>query len=358
MRKPLEARRVRSPAGIAENRYDEGRQAACRALLAGPVRAGAARRLVELVLLPREHPDELHEIFDEIDELAQAPRLDELTAVAARATAAHTCRGTRSLTASVAAISAGIDRRFAACESGEAGYPLSLEGLGGAGRYGLDNKLSRVYLTHTLERIVESALFVGTVVEPNCAPGAYAVTIEPRRSTTASVGSLLASHLARDQNATIDFALEELTSRYRREPAPADHLQTLLLALRAPIDVGQLVVGAHALVSAVCDDVEIHAELAAAAGILDGSGLTAEGSLALGEAVGALTGLAAGLVSWLPGAGRGAGGAGGGAVGGGVGADELARSALRMALVVAWCAHHGRVRPGAIAIDDRRGTGG
>jgi hypothetical protein len=144
--------------------YDDGRRSACRSLLAGPVRSGAARRLVELALAPRDPRDELWEIFDQIDEVTAAPTLPALTAVAARAAAAHTCRGTRSLAASVAAISAGIDRRVAACEAGEAGYPLILAGLGAAGRFGLENNLSRVYVTHALERIVESALLVGTVV--------------------------------------------------------------------------------------------------------------------------------------------------------------------------------------------------
>jgi hypothetical protein len=391
MRKPLEARRAGLRAADAQQvAYDEGRRAACSSLLVGPIRAGAARRLVELVLLPRDHRDELGEIFEAIDGLAQPPTLDELTAIAARATAAHTWRGTRSLGVSVTTISAAIDRRFAACEAGEAPYPLTLTGLGAAGRYGLANNLSTVYVTHMLERIVESAVFVATIVEPACAPGAYAVTPEPRRSTTAAVRGILVGHLARHQNATIDFALEELMSRYRQEPVAADHLQGVMLALRSPIDVQQLVVGAHALVSSVCDDVEIDAELVAAARILDGSGLTGEGSLALGEAVGTITGLVAGLVSALHG-----GGAGGGAIAEGRldrgdesvagapllgtgmpieqlqsrggrrsvagrralagarwGADDLARSLLRGALVIAWCAHHHRVRPGAITLDD------
>jgi hypothetical protein len=393
MRKPLEARRSGLRAADAQqDGYDEGRRAACGSLLGGPIRAGAARRLVELVLLPRDHRDELGEIFAAIDGLAQEPALGELTAIAARATAAHTWRGTRSLGASVATISAGIDRRFAACEAGEAPYPLTLTGLGAAGRYGLENNLSTVYVTHMLERIVESAVFVATVVEPACAPGAYAVTLEPRRSTTAAVRGILVGHLARDQNATIDFALEELISRYRQEPVAADHLQAVILALRSPVDVEQLVVGAHALVSAVCEDVEIDAELVAAARILDGSGLTGEGSLALGEAVGTITGLVAGLVAAL----HGGGPAGGGRTEGGPdqggddlasaahhpatglpiahwpsragqrriagrraltgqrwGSEELARSVLRVALVIAWCAHHDRVRPGAIALDER-----
>jgi hypothetical protein len=401
MRKPLEARRSDPRrANAQQDGYDEGRRAACSSLLAGPIRAGAARRLVELVLLPRDHRDELVEIFEEIDGLAQ-PTLNGLTAVAARATAAHTWRGTRSLGASVATITAGIDRRFAACEAGEAPYPLTLTGLGVAGRYGLENNLSTVYVTHMLERIVESAVFVATVVEPACAPGAYAVTLEPRRSTTAAVRGILVGHLARHQNATIDFALEELTSRYRQEPVAVDHLQAVMLALRSPIDVQQLVVGTHALVSAVCDDIEIDAELVAAARILDGSGLTGEGSLALGEAVGTITGLAAGLVSVLHGGGpRGGGRRDGGLAetgpdyGGGSfpglgaaqpvpslpierwrtgagqpsagrrapagqrwGAEDLARSALRVALVIAWCAHHRRVRPGAITLDDRPSAG-
>jgi hypothetical protein len=294
----------------------------------------------------------------------------------------------------VAAISAGLDRRFSACEAGEAGYPLSLAGLGAAGRYGLENHLSAVYLTHTLERIVESAILLGTVIEPACAPGAYSVSSEPRACTAAEVRSLLAGRLARHQNATIAFALEELTSRYRREPIAVDHLQYLLLAVRAPVDIQRLVVEAHALMSAACDDVDIDMEIWATAGILDGSGLSAEGSLALGEAVGALTSLAAGLVSSLhaatsgaeslpggnvfPGAGSGVlprGGAGlpveswpsrgaqrsvagrGSLAGRHCDAGDLARSVFRVALVIAWCAHHGRVRPGAITIDDAPGTG-
>jgi hypothetical protein len=334
--------------------------------------------------------------------------------VAARAAAAHTCRGTRSLAASVAAISAGIDRRVAACEAGEAGYPLILAGLGAAGRFGLENNLSRVYFTHTLERIVESALLVGTVVEPACAPGAYRVRIDPRASTTDALRSLLGDHLAGEQNATIDFAMEELTSRYWREPGAVDHLQSLLLAVRGPIDIQQLVVASHALLGSACDDVEIGAELIAAARILDGSGLSDGGSLALGGAVGAILGLAGGLASSLfaaretggggDGGGRGAAGGAGGAGGAGasggagvsgteteaeVGAEgglvsgdstlpvdpwpspvggrpstgrrqlggrrsdsgELARAVLRIALVVAWSAEHGRVRPGMIAIE-------
>jgi hypothetical protein len=400
MRKPLEARRSGLRAANAQQGgYDEGRRVACSSLLAGPIRAGAARRLVELVLLPRDHRDELGEIFEEIDGMGGQPTLDELTAVAARATAAHTWRGTRSLGASVATMSAGVDRRFAACEAGEAPYPLTLGGLGVAGRYGLENNLSTVYVTHMLERIVESAVFVATVVDPACAPGAYAVTLEPRRSTTAAVRGILVGHLARHQNATIDFALEELTSRYRQEPVAGDHLQAVMLALRSPVDVGQLVVGAHALVSAVCDDLEIDTELVAAARVLDGSGLTGEGSLALGEAVGTVTGLAAGLVSTLVGEGaRGGGPApaqpddGGGdafpdpgaaqpatsvpielwkaragqrsaagrraPAGQRWGAEDLARSVLRVSLVIAWCAHHRRVRAGQITLDDRpsRGT--
>jgi hypothetical protein len=347
MRKPLEARRAGPTASTATTAYDEGRRAACRSLLSGPVRAGAARRLVELVLVPRDHRDELHEIFGATDRLTLAPTLDELTAVAARATAAHTCRGERSLRASVAAISAGIDRRFSACESGEAGYPLRLAGLGAAGRYGLENNLSPVYLTHTLERIVEATVFVGTVIEPACAPGAYAVSREPRSSTTAAVRALLADCLASHQNAMIDFALEELGGHYGGELVALDHLQNLMLALRAPVDAGQLVVDAHALLSSACDELEIDEELVATAQILDGSGLTAEGSLALGEAIGAITSLAAGLVSSLHGAGEGSG----------VVPADLARSVLRVALVIAWCADHGRVRPGAITIDDRRRPG-
>jgi hypothetical protein len=393
IRKPLEARRSgRRGENAQDDAYDEGRRTACSALLGGPIRAGAARRLVELVLLPRDHRDELGEIFEAIDVLGRSPTLDELTAVAARATAAHTWRGTRSLESSVAGIAAGIDRRFAACEAGEAPYPLTLTGLGVAGRYGLEHNLSTVYVMHMLERIVESAVFVATVVEPACAPGAYVVTLEPRRSTTAAVRGILVGHLARHQNATIDFALEELASRFRHEPAAVDHLQAVMLALRSPIDVQQLVVGAHSLVSTVCDDIEIDAELVAAARILDGSGLTGEGSLALGEAVGTIIGLAAGLVSALDDGGP-AGGAlaaggqdhGGDEFAGGTadratglpvehwqaragqrsvagrrapagarwGAEDLARSVLRAALVIAWCAHHRRVRPGAITLDER-----
>jgi hypothetical protein len=361
MRKSLEARRAGLRARTVETGYDAGRRAACRSLLAGPVRAGAARRLVELVLAPREHRDEMGEIFDEIDRIARAPTLDGLIAIAARATAAHTWRGARSLGASVGVIGGEIDRRFTACESGESGYPLTLAGLGGAGRHGIDGNLSSVYLTHTLERIVESAIFVGTVIDPACAPGAYTVSCEPRRSTTAEVGALLAGHLAGHQNATIDFALEELTSRYRREPVAIDHLQYLRLALRPPVDVRELVVQAHAVVSSVCDDVQIDLELGAAARILDGSGLTGAGSLALGEAIGAITGLAAGLVSTVHGDGDDGGdvhrGRAIGRVRAGVDSGELARSVLRVALVVAWCADHGRVRPGAVTIDSRRPAG-
>jgi hypothetical protein len=335
MRRPLDARWAGLGAGAAEAGYDGGRRAACRALLAGPVRGGAARRLVELVLAPRPHRDELGEIFEEVDRVAERPTLAGLTAVAARATAAHTCRGARSLGASVAAISAVLDRRFSACESGEAGYPLALDGLGVAGRYGLERNLSPVYLTHTLERIVESALLVGTVIEPACAPGAYAVSFEPRTKTTAEVRALLAGHLARDQNATIDFALEELTAGQRRERTGVEHLQNLILGLRPPVDVGQLVVHAHALASSVSEAVDLDAELRAAARILDGSGLTGEGSLALGEAVGSLTSLAAGLVCELRGG--------------------LARSALHVALVIAWCAEHGRVRPGTVTLAEPAG---
>lgn len=390
MRNPLETRRI-GRAGSAEDGYDVGRRAACRSLLAGPVRAGAARRLVELVLLPREHRDELAEIFDEVENLARAPTLRGLTAVAGRATAAHTCRGTRSLEASIAAISAGIDRRFSACESGESSYPLRLAGLGVAGRYGLANNLSSVYLTHTLEQIVESALFVGTVIEPACAPGAYAVRCEPASSTTTAVRSLLTGCLVRDQNTTIDFALEELTSSERREPGMAGQLQSLLLGVRSPVDVGQLVVAAHGLVSSVCDDLEIEAELTAAAEILDGSGLSAEGSLALGEAIGAITQLAAGLVSALQAPDAGSGESGSSLAGEGIpgslsgsaglpverwpspagarawrgrgsadgysaGLADLARSVLRIALVVAFCADRQRCRAGAITIDERLET--
>jgi hypothetical protein len=367
MRRPLEARRAPLRGGGAQAGYDPSRRAACESLLAGPVRAGAARRLVELVLAPRDHRDELGEIFDEIDRIAPAPTLAELVAVAARATAAHTCRGARSLGVSVATISAEIERRFTACESGQAGYPLTLTGLGLAGRYGLEMNLSAVYLTHTLERIVESALLIGTVIEPACAPGAYAVTSEPRDRTTAEVRLLLAGHLARHQNATIDFALEELTSRQRRDPLAADHLQYLLLAASTPVDVEQLVVWAHALVLAVGDDVELEAELTEAARILDASGLSGEGWLALGGAVGAITSLVAALLAALHGARAGGAGLavepapaahpGRRPVSGrpALGAchsdpDELARSVLRVALVVAWCARYGRLRPGVIAL--------
>lgn len=343
LRKPLEARHSSSRVDAASG-YDGGRRAACSSLLSGPVRGGAARRLVELVLAPRDHRDELWEIFEATDNLtAVAPTLEELTAVAARATAAHTCRGERPLGASVAAIAAGIDRRFSACESGQAGYPLSLTGLGAAGRYGVENNLSPVYLTHALERIVEATVFVCTVIEPACAPGAYVVSREPRSSTRAAVRRLLTDCLVRDQNAAIDFALEELGDRLTPERVAFDHLQDLMLALRAPVDVGQLVVGAHALLSSESDELEIGDEVVAAAQILDGSGLTGEGSLALGEAVGAITSLTAGLVCALHGHGT-----GGGAV-----PEELARSVLRVAPVIAWCADHGRVRPGAITLDDR-----
>jgi hypothetical protein len=361
MRRSLEAKRAGLRARTAESCYDACRREACRSLLGGPVRAGAARRLVELVLVPREHRDELAEIFDEIDRVAGAPTLARLTAVAARATAAHTWRGARSLEASVAAISVELDRRFSACEAGEAAYPLTLSGLGAAGRHGLEHNLSSVYVAHVLERIVESALFVGTVIEPACAPGAYPVSCEPRRTTTREVRSLLAGHLARHQNATIDFALEELTSCERRDPVAVDHLQYVLLGVRGPIDVQQLVVQAHGLVLATCADLEIDWELEAAAGVLDGSGLTVAGSLALGEAIGAVMTLAAGLVSTLAGVDYAEDGGFGGdrSIGGGVLGEsgELARSILRVALVVSWCARYGRVRTGVITIDDRRSPG-
>ncbi len=365
MRNPLEARSTGVQLANAPESYDDFRRAACRALVEGPVRRGAARRLVELALAPRDHRDELGEIFEQIDQVAARPGLPELTAVAGRAMAAHTCRGTRSLGVSVAAVSAGIDRRFAACESGEAGYPLTLSGLGSAGRYGLEHNLSPAYLTHALERIVESAVFVGTVIDPACAPGAYTVRFGPRAATTEALGALLADHLACEQNATIDFAIEELTSGYWRKPAVTDHLETVLVAVGGPIDIRQLVVGAHALLGSACDDVEIDAELTGAARVLDGSGLSGEGSLALGRAVSAITGLAAGLVSSLfagggqrgGGGGGGIGGRGGGGGGGGGGAAAGARAVLRMALVVAWCADHGRIRPGTIMIEPGRGRG-
>jgi hypothetical protein len=372
MRKPLEKRSAGLRGGSAQEGYDPSRRAACESLLRGPVRAGAARRLVELVLVPRDHADELGEIFDEMDRIAPAPAMAELVAVAARATAAHTCRGARSLTGSVATIAAAIERRFSACESGQAGYPLTLSGLGLAGRYGLEKNLSSVYLTHTLERIVESALLIATVIEPACAPGAYAVTSEPRDSTTAEIRSVLAGHLARHQNATIDFALEELTSRDRREPVAADHLQYLLLAASTPVDVEQLVVWAHALVLCVCDDVELEAELSEAARILDASGLSGEGWLALGGAVGAITSLLAALLAALHGA-RAADGltvqerpalhgrrpvTGRRSLGGCPSdPDELARSVLRVALVAGWCARYGKIRPGVIALDRTRRIG-
>lgn len=374
MRNPLEARRGGQRTPNLQGGYDDGRRTACRSLVAGPVRGGAARRLVELVLAPREHRDELGEIFDQIDQVAGRPTVDELIGVAARATAAHTCRGVRSLGASVAAVSAAVDRRFAACESGQAGYPLSLAGLGAAGRYGLENNLSPVYLTHALERIVESAVFVATVIDPACAPGAYPVRFGPRASTTDALRGLLGDHLARDQSATIDFALEELTSRSNGEPVAIDNLESVLLAVRGPIDVEQLVVAAHALVLSVCDDFEIDAELTAAAGILDGSGLSGGGWLALGGAAGAITGLAAGLVSSLfaaqagrlsrsphPPADRGpSAGEAAPLVGrrpaGRQRSDvrEVARSVLRVSLVVAWCEAHGQIRPGTITIDRAR----
>ena len=377
MRNPLDARSSAVQLANAPQSYDDGRRAACRSLVEGPVRRGAARRLVELALAPRDHRGELGEIFEQIDQVAARPRLPELTAVAARAMAAHTCRGTRSLGVSVAAVSAGIDRRFAACESGQAAYPLTLAGLGSAGRYGLEHNLSPAYLTHALERIVESAVFVGTVIDPACAPGAYKVRFRPRAATTETLGALLADHLACEQNTTIDFAFEELTSGYWRKPAVTDHLESVLVAVGGPIDIQRLVVGAHALVGSACDDVEIDAELTGAAGVLDGSGLSGEGSLALGRAVSAITGLAAGLVSSLFAAGRGGarggggagvgggaggpgpaggpGGAGGG--GGGGGAASGARAVLRMALVVAWCAEHGSIRPGTITIEPCRERG-
>ncbi|MGI8803774.1 MAG: hypothetical protein ACR2KV_16685 [Solirubrobacteraceae bacterium] len=337
--------------------YDHGRRAACRALLAGPVRASAASRMAALALVPRRAHEELGEIFDEAERLANTPALAALTELAGRATAAHVCVGGRSLEDSLRAVWTELNRRFAACESGEAGYPLELAGLGTAGRFGLTNDLSAVYLMHALERIVESTLLVATVVDPACAPEAYSVTGEPRSSTRAQVRTLLAEHLVTQQNATIDFALEDLGRTQRRDRAVVDHLQSLMLGLRAPVDPQQLVAHGHGLLSSISEAVDVEAEVTSAAAILDGSGLATTGSLGLGQAVGCLTSLAAGLVAGLPTTvvdrrGGRAGRRVSEPVDGGRRLD-LARSALRVALVVAWCAEHGHVRPGVVSIDAR-----
>jgi hypothetical protein len=182
-------------------------------------------------------------------------------------------------------------------------------------------------------------------VAPACAPGAYAVRIEPRRTTRAEVHALLAGSLAAEQNATIDFALEEPECSPNREALAFEHLQCVVLALRPQVDLQGLVAHAHALLSSIDEQVELEAELGAAARILDGSGLATQGTLALGEAVGEITKLAAGLVSCLH---RTASG-----VDARTHAGELARSVLQAALVVAWCSEHGRVRAGLITIDGR-----
>jgi hypothetical protein len=241
------------------------------------------------------------------------------------------------------AISAELDRRFAACASGQAGYPLRLAGLGVAGRAGLAAERSRFCVTHALERIVESALLVATLIEPGCAPGAYAVTSGSRASTRAEVRALLAGALAAHQNATIDFALEDYDRAWSLEAVAFEHLQCVVLALRPGIDLQELVAHAHGLLSAIDEEVDLDAELDAAAGILDGSGLATAGTLALGEAVGAITRIASGLVSSLHRTCSG-GDAGGQSA-------ELARSVLRVGLVVAWCHDHGRVRPGVVTVE-------
>jgi hypothetical protein len=242
-------------------------------------------------------------------------------------------------------ISVELDRRFSDCESGQAGYPLNLAGLGAAGRAGLEADLSPFAVTHALERIIESALLVATVVAPGCAPGAYAVRFEPRRTTRAEVHALLAGSLAAAQNATIDFALEDPDCQPDRGALAFEHLQCVVLALRPQVDLQDLVAHAHALLSAIDADVELDAQLGAAARILDSSGLATQGTLALGEAVGEITSLAAGLVACLH---RTIAG-----VDGREHATDLARSLLQAALVIAWCTEHGRTRPGLITIDGR-----
>ena len=332
-------------AALANEGYDQGRRTACGELLGGPVRALAARRLVELALAPRVEGRELAEIFDEVERIAGKPTRSGLMAVAGRALAAHACRRRRPLVDSIAAVSAELDRRFAACESGQAGYPLRLSGLGQTGRRGLDGEVSPFYVTHALERIVESALLVGTVVEPEWAPGAYAVIDAPRSSTRAEVRAILAANLAAQQNATIDFALEELDGDRDREAVAFEHLQCVILALRPQVNIQDLVAHAHALLSSIAEDVDLVGELGAAAEILDASGLATQGTLALGEAVGVITQYTGGLVSSLHRTGA----------GGEIAAHAagLARSVLHVALVVAWCAEHGRIRPGVVTVDAR-----
>ncbi len=321
---------------------------ACAALLCGPVRAIAAERFVELALLGRDEAGELAAIFAEVERLGGGePTLSELTDAAARALAAHARRCGRSLAASMVAIAAELDRRFSACASGQAAYPLRLAGLGVAGRAGLDADRSRFCVTHALERIVEAALLVATLVEPDCAPGAYAVTSAPLTSTRAEVRALLAGALTAEQNATIDFALEEYDRARSLEAVAFEHLQCVVLALCPAVDLQELVAHAHALLSAIDAEVELDAELDAAAGVLAGSGLATVGTLALGEAVGAITRFAAGLVSSLHRTCAGGDAAGQSA--------ELARSVLQVALVVAWCHEHGRVRPGRVVVACRAG---
>ena len=330
---------------LAREGYDQGRRTACGELLGGAVQELAARRLMELALARRAQACELEQIFDEVERIATKPTRSGLTALAGRGLAAHACWRRRPLADSVATVSAELDRRFAACESGQAGYPLRLAGLGRAGQRGLEGEVSPCYVTHALERIVESALLVGTVVEPGWAPGAYAVIDAPRSSTRAEVRALLAANLAAQQNATIDFALEELDGGRDRESAAFEHLQCVVLALRPQVNVQDLVAHAHALLSSIDEDVDLPGELGAAAEILDGSGLATQGTLALGEAVGVITQYAGGLVSSLHRTGA------GGEVA--AHAADLARSVLHVALVVAWCAEHGRVRPGVITVDGR-----
>jgi hypothetical protein len=341
MREPVEERW----ATTSVDAYDQGRRAACADLLAGTVRTGAAQRLVELALSRRRQADELGEIFAETERIARAPGLADVTRLAGRATAAHACGRRRSLEATITAISVELDRRFSDCEAGQAAYPLNLAGLGLAGRRVLEADVCPFSVTHALERIIESALLVATVVAPACAPGAYAVRAEPRRTTRAEVHALLAGSLAAEQNATIDFALEDPEFRPNREARAFEHLQCVVLALRPQVDLQGLVAHAHALLSSVDDQVELDAEIGAAAGILDGSGLATQGTLALGEAVGEITKLAAGLVSCLHRTITG--------IDGRVHAAELARSVLQAALVVAWCTAHGRIRPGVVTIDGR-----
>ncbi len=328
---------------LASQGYDQGRRTACGELLTGPVRALAGRRLVELTSAPRVEARELREIFDEVERVAAKPTPGGLTAVAGRALAAHAGRRRRSLADSIATVSAELDRRFAACESGQAGYPLRLSGLGHSGCRGLHGEVSPFYLTHALERIVESALLVGTVVEPGWAPGAYVVIDAPRSSTRIEVGALLAANLAAQQNATIDFAFEELDGDGDRDALAFEHLQCVVLALRPRVDIQDLVAHGHALLSSLAEDVDLARELGAAAEILDGSGLATQGTLALGEAVGVITKYIGGLVSSLHRT----------RAGGEVAAHaaDLARSVLHVVLVVAWCAEHGRIRPGMITVD-------